>query len=136
MTGRMHITLKTKLASTLLALGDIDYEHAKLMADGDIISLYHWDHNILHAIEPGNDHFSNLKPMLIAAHRQKSKTDAGIIAKSKRIRAREAEHKLLMLPPSEEQQIRERVRRWVAQRVAQIPSRPFPKGKRKMRGRP
>lgn len=85
MTKRAHIPMETKLASALLALGEIPYDHAKLMTVDQIISLYHFDHNILHAIEVNNE-FWNLTPLGIMAHRAKSKRDAGIIAKGKRIR--------------------------------------------------
>jgi|SRR5262245_22421541 len=88
-TKRKRISDRTKLAATLLALHDVPYEHAKLMSEDQIISLYHWDHNALHAFE-GGDEFWNLTPMLIAAHRQKTKLDAAKIAKSKRIRAKAA----------------------------------------------
>jgi hypothetical protein len=83
---RKHITLKTKLASTLLALGDIPYKHGKEMTEDQIISLYHWDHNILHVFDD-NDLFWNITPMLIAAHRKKSAIDQAIVAKVKRLRA-------------------------------------------------
>jgi hypothetical protein len=36
----------------------------------------------------GVEHFSNYTPMLIAQHREKTKRDAKIIAKSRRIRSR------------------------------------------------
>lgn len=84
MTARAHISLKTKLASALLALGDVPYDHAKLMTPDQIISLYHFDHGILHGIKPVND-FWNLTPRLIGQHRAKSAIDNGIVAKMKRI---------------------------------------------------
>lgn len=84
---RRHISTETKLAATLLKLGDIPYDHAKLMSADQIISLYEWDHNILHETgHPDRDEYWNLKPMLIAAHRAKTKIDAKIIAKGRRLR--------------------------------------------------
>lgn len=81
---RKTISLRTKLAATLLKLGDVPYEHAKLMSEDQIISLYHFDHNILHAIEV-NDLFWNLAPMLIKPHRDKSRGDTSRVAKTVRI---------------------------------------------------
>ena len=85
---RKHISDKTRLAATLLARGEVPYTDAKKMSEDQLISLYHWDHNILH--ESGHadrDKFWNLAPMLIKAHREKTRADAKIIAKSRRIRA-------------------------------------------------
>lgn len=87
MSKRKHISWKTKYASALLALGHIPYDDAKLMSEDQIISLYHVDHNILHETEhEDRDKFWNLTPMLIPAHREKTKADVSIIAKSRRIR--------------------------------------------------
>lgn len=81
MSGRRdHISVTTKLASALLALGDIPYEHAKMMTAKQIISLYHFDHGILHAIKPINEPW-NLTPRLIAPHREKSRKDTSTVAK-------------------------------------------------------
>ena len=96
MTKRKHISWKTKCASAVLALmnetdpGGLSYADAKLMTEDQFLSLFHWDHNILH--ETGHedaDKFWNLAPMLIRAHREKTKADAKIIAKSRRIRRKE-----------------------------------------------
>jgi hypothetical protein len=88
MGRRKHIPWKTKYASALLALGHVPYSDAKQMTEGQLISLYQLDHNILH--ETGDsqvDLFWNLTPMLIAAHKQKTREDITVIAKSRRIRA-------------------------------------------------
>jgi hypothetical protein len=83
---RTHISTTTKLASALLARGDVPYEHAKMMHEDHIIELYQWHHNKPHS-EEGGDHFSNLEPMLIAAHReQTAKVAVPGIAKNKRLR--------------------------------------------------
>lgn len=81
---RKHISLKTKLAAALFALEHVPYEHAKLMTPDQIISLYHFDHGILHAIEP-IDEFWNLTPRLIAPHKEKSRKDTSTVAKVVRI---------------------------------------------------
>lgn len=81
---RRKIGTKTKLAAALLMLGHIPYEDAKLMTADQIISLFHFDHGILHAFEPINEPW-NLTPRLIKAHREKSRRDTSIVAKAKRI---------------------------------------------------
>jgi hypothetical protein len=84
---RKRISWKTKYASALLALDDILYTHATKMTEDHIISLYHIDHNILHETgHPDRNKFWNLTPKLIAEHREKTKQDLKIIAKSRRIR--------------------------------------------------
>lgn len=88
MAKRKHITLKTKLAATLLRLGHVPYNDAKQMTEGQIISLYQFDHNIFHESgHPDRDLFWNLRPMLIHEHREKTRRDAHVIAKGRRIRA-------------------------------------------------
>lgn len=82
--SRAHISDRTKLASVLLVLGQIDYEHAKAMGRENFLSLWQFDHGILHAIEV-NDEFWNLTPRLISPHREKSRKDTSIVAKVKRI---------------------------------------------------
>lgn len=84
---RKHISFKTKLAAALRELFKIPYEHAKLLHEDQILSLVQYDHNVLHAIEV-NDHHSNLTPILIAPHREKSKKDTSTVAKVKRIEER------------------------------------------------
>lgn len=84
MSKRKAPNLTVKLASALLALGDIPYLDAKQMSAEQIISLYQFDHGILHAIEV-NDEFWNFTPRLIKPHREKSKKDTAIVAKVKRI---------------------------------------------------
>ena len=122
MAKREHIGLKTKLASALLTLGHVDYAHAKGMTADQIISLYAWDHGILHAIEP-NDSFWNLTPRLIAEHREKSKRDTAIVAKSKRLVRKEAAHRARLSAPWAMEAVKwERPKR-------RIPSRPFPNKK-------
>ncbi len=96
MTRRAHITLKTKLASALLALGHVPYEHAKAMSEDMLISLYQFDHNQLHAFG-GPDAFWNLAPVLIAPHREKNKRDKAITSKADRLDRINAEHQRRLL---------------------------------------
>ena len=87
---RKHISWKTKCAAALLhGMRDVAYEDAKQMTEDQFLSLVQFDHNILHETEHENrDKFWNLTPMWILAHREKTKQDAKIIAKSRRIRAK------------------------------------------------
>ena len=90
MTPRAHISTKKRLAAALLARREISYDHAKQMTEDQFNSLYQWHHNKRYA-EGGGDHFSNLEPMLIAAHRDRTaKIDVPLIAKNKRIVAKHA----------------------------------------------
>lgn len=120
MSQRKHISLTTKLASALLALGHIPYEDAKEMTAAQIIALYHFDHGILHAFTQ-NDAFWNLTPRLIAEHRQKSRKDTGIVAKSKRITKKNEEFQRRLLAKTNGDKPQP-VRRW--------PKRAFPKGRK------
>jgi hypothetical protein len=93
MTKRKHISWKTKCASALLCMiadrqgVDSWYDDAKKMTEDQFLSLFQWDHNILHETgSPEVDKYWNLAPMLILEHRIKTKTDAAIIAKGRRIR--------------------------------------------------
>ena len=82
---RKHVPLKTKLAAALLALGHIPYEESKAMTADQIIRRYDFDHwPILHALG-GPDLPWNLRPLLRAPHKEKSKRDTAIVAKVKRI---------------------------------------------------
>ena len=95
---RSHISMEKRCAAALLALGHIPYEDAKLMTARQIISLYHWDHGILHAHD-GPDEPWNLTPRLIAEHRTKSRRDTGKVAKTKRIDAQWSEFTRRMAQP-------------------------------------
>jgi len=90
-THRKHISWKTRCAAALLAPRiDVPYDDAKAMTEDQLLSLVHWDHNKLYSNEDADrDEFWNLTPMLIKEHRAKTKRDAKIIAKSKRIRRQE-----------------------------------------------
>ena len=91
---RKHISWKTKAAAALAELGNvrygIPYNDVKHMTEAQFLSLWHFDNNKLHSFK-GGDHFSNLTPMLIKAHREKTKRDAKIIAKGRRLEKRQEE---------------------------------------------
>jgi hypothetical protein len=87
MGTRKRISDRTFAAMALLALGKIPYEHAKAMGETNFLSLWVRDHNKLHSNnDPDRDEFWNFTPMLIAEHREKTKRDLKIIAKSRHIR--------------------------------------------------
>jgi hypothetical protein len=101
MAPRRHISWKTKCAAAVLAFNHyryikdddplhITFADAKRMTEDQFLSLFHWDHYpILYETEhPDRDLYWNLSPMFIAIHRKKTKADAKIIAKSRRIRKR------------------------------------------------
>jgi len=114
--------LSDKLAAALLTLGDIEYEHAKLMTAAQIISLYHFDHYPIRRESGGPTAPWNLVPRLIAAHRDKTaRVDHPEIAKGRDVRASEAQHRAAMASKEPGQK---RPRRGA------IPSRPFQKGHR------
>jgi hypothetical protein len=93
---RKHISHKTARASLIVQCGLIPYDHAKLMTEDQIISLTHIDHNILHSSEhEDRDKFWNFTHRLIKEHREKTKLDAKIIAKSRRIRKKWQKHSAL-----------------------------------------
>lgn len=84
---RRKLSLKAKLAATLLKLGHIPYEHSKQMTADQIISLFHFDHWPIRHADGGPDEPWNLEPRLIADHREKTAViDVPQIAKGKRIR--------------------------------------------------
>ena len=91
--------METKCAAALLALGDIPYEDAKLMSARHILSLYQWDHGVLHALD-GPDEPWNLTPRLIAPHRAKSKKDTSAVARVKRLDRRWSEFTATMAKPA------------------------------------
>jgi len=95
--NRKYISWKTKCAAALLdgmlvreRFGLYPrrwYDDAKKMTEHQFLSLFQFDHNILHETNhPDRDVYWNLTPMPIKAHREKTKRDAAIIAKSRRIR--------------------------------------------------
>jgi len=87
MPGRKHISARKRAAIFALALGDVPYADAKKMTEDQILSLYHLDHNMLYENKhPDRDEYWNYTPRLIREHREKTKHDAAIIAKGRRLR--------------------------------------------------
>ena len=92
------------------------------MTADQVISLFVFDHGILHAISPINEPY-NLTPRLIAEHREKTRRDIAIVAKVKRL---ERKYSVLPAPgtnaylPSK-QKLKPK-RKWPSRK---IPSRPF-----------
>lgn len=129
MTARAHIGLETKLAAALLTLGDIDYEHSKLMSARQICSLYQFDHYPIRKDDDGPDEPWNLVPRMIIPHREKTaKIDVPQMAKADRLALRAAQiqrdgHSAPKIKAS--RLIPARVNPWSSGR--KLPSRPFEK---------
>lgn len=119
---RAHISLETKCAAALLALGHIDYEHAKQMSARQILSLYQFDHGVLHSLG-GTDEPWNLTPRLIAEHRTKSRTDTSRVAKVRRLDTQWQEFTRTALGPR-------RKPKDAPKRKSKWPSRPFNRRKK------
>jgi hypothetical protein len=116
---RAHIPYPAKLAAALACLLPQDQRDALRRAQGPpdtVLGLYHFDHIMLHCHE-GPDAWWNLDPVLVPVHREKSRRDTAIAAKVKRLIDRQ----------------------WAGaapRPKRKIPSRGFPKGKRRFRSRP
>ena len=99
---RQHITLKTKLASALCQLVRYDdeeadwvriisHEEAKRLSEDEILARFDFHHDPIPKAYDGPDVHWNLTPLPKDEHRRiTSEIDIPRIAKSKRIRAREA----------------------------------------------
>lgn len=87
---RKHIPLKTKLAAALACLlppGRRDELRRYRAKADDVLSLFEWDHIVLHAPPfNGSDAWWNMDPKHVAEHRKKSRRDTSIVAKVKRLR--------------------------------------------------
>lgn len=157
--ARGYIPLKVQLAAALCQIADIPYEHAKVLTPDQILSLFHLDHGIYHAWEasPGEyDKHWNMRFRFIKEHREKTKKDVGIIAKTRKTAKSHAAHKDKMAAkmgglttmrgeadkPTAGQKrtygdvqmaVLESMRR--DKRKSKIPSRPFAKSGRKLQSR-
>src|SRR5580704_10187751 len=110
--ARKYINLREKLAaalSMLLPQEQRDELRAAKAPAKTVIGLFDQDHAILHAFD-GADRWFNLTPMLRAPHREKSRRDTSIVAKSVRIRADHEEFRRRVL--AVEKQPRDRSSRW------------------------
>lgn len=123
MTARTHIRMKTKLASALCNMlrpdetgklvPVIPYEHAKLMTEDQVLSIFHFDHWPIRKTDGGPDAHWNLTPRPLPEHRKKTaEIDIPQIAKADRIVKR---------------------RNGTRKPRQKIPSRPFSKGHRPLR---
>lgn len=84
---RKHISLKTKLAATLACLlpqSERDEMRREKVSADAVLRRFEFDHVVLHTHD-GSDEWHNLTPMIRAEHREKSRKDAGIVAKMKRL---------------------------------------------------
>lgn len=90
--ARKHISWKTKCAAALAQLEymrrpGLNYAQVKALGRGRFLKRWHFDHNILHETgDAARDEFWNLTPMHVADHREKTKQDAKVIAKGRRLR--------------------------------------------------
>jgi len=89
--ARAHISLTQKLAAALMVVEELrgaikmSRDDARYLTADQFASLWQFDHAVAHA-HGGSDHFTNLYPMLIAEHREKTaKVDVPRIAKSRRV---------------------------------------------------
>jgi hypothetical protein len=97
---RKHISWKTWAAAVLASACPscgfryVPYDDVKKMTEDQFLSLFQRDHNMLYSSEHEHrDAYWNLTPMPIKAHREKTKRDAKIIAKSRRITNKEMERR-------------------------------------------
>lgn len=97
--SRKSLSLETKLAAALRLLLAIPYTDAKQMTAAQLNSLVQWHHDDPHAIS-GNDHHSNLRPLLIRAHRERTPADAAAVRKSNRVRQKQLDHESRMAEPT------------------------------------
>lgn len=137
---RAHVPLKVKLAATLLQMKRMDangqlvrvisHEEAKSLTADQIISRFQFDHFPIPHAEGGPDAPWNIDPSPTPEHREKTaKVDVPQIAKSKRLRADEAEHQDAMASKGGDvlraaiTRKRQQRSRWAPGR--KIPSRPM-----------
>lgn len=112
------MNLTTKLAAALLALGDIPYQESKRLSSRQICSLYQFDHFPIRHADGGPDEPWNLIPRLIKAHREKTaKIDVPQIAKSRRLRDKEAEFRRKLLAKGEPDCPAPRRSRWPSRKL-------------------
>lgn len=104
--GRKEPTLKAKLAAALRELFKIPYEHAKLMTDEQVLSLFQWQHIHYHSQnrdEPWVDAHWNLEPLLIGDHKEiTAKVDLPQIGKTRRITKAQEEFRQRLLTPRDQ----------------------------------
>ena len=134
MSPRDYIPYCERLASALACLLPQEQRDAlreDKVGSQFILNLFQFDHIVLHA-QGGGDNWWNLDPKQIAEHREKSKRDTAIVAKSKRIRRKEEAHSARVGASTDSFADLDRAMRFLA-RKRRIPSRPFSSNKRKLR---
>lgn len=97
--ARAHIPYPERLAaalSMLLPQEDRDALRELRVGAADVIALFDFDHVVLHALG-GTDEWHNLTPMLRAPHREKSRRDTSIVAKTRRVCRAHEEFRARML---------------------------------------
>jgi hypothetical protein len=109
---RAHISLTTKLASALLALGHVPHEHAKLMSAEQIISLFQFHHYPIPSSLGGPDEPWNLQPELIGRHRHITTKDNGTGRSDVTMIARERRIERERTDPKPTRKIAARVNPW------------------------
>lgn len=138
---RHHISLTTKLASALLALGHIDYEESKKLSAKEICARFEFDHYPVPKALGGSDEPWNLTPRLIADHAHKTNKDNGtgrsdrkVIAKVRNSIKKANERAERIEAEQVGDPVREHgfKRRWPSR---DIPSRPFQKREKSKRNR-
>jgi hypothetical protein len=70
----------------------IPHEIAKEMSEDDVLALVEYDHWPLRHADGGPDLHWNLRPMLIADHKLKTKADAKDMAKERKVRRAAEDH--------------------------------------------
>lgn len=132
---RKHISLKVKLASTLLKMLRADdvgvlrpvipHDEAKTLTADQIISRFHFNHHPIPHACGGPDEPWNLDPEPVQRHREiTAKIDIPRIAKGKRIVKSEAAHHAVMAAKVTGESAPTSKPRWAKGRKLQ--SRPFP----------
>lgn len=139
MSKRAHITLKTKLASSLCQMLRYDddraeyvpiipHNEAKTLTEDEIISRFDWHHYPIAKAHGGVDAHHNLTPIPRADHKRiTAKIDIPRIAKGKRITAGLTMHAARMEAKTTGELVP------APRRARKIPSRPFPKQHRPLR---
>lgn len=135
--ARKPPNLTEKLASVLLEyqrlIGDpLDREHMKQLDAQSIVSLFNFDHVVYHVWDPGNNHPTNLTPMLISDHRDKTaKRDVPAIAKVRRALTKgEEEMRRRLLATDADGPVKRALKRTYNWPSRKMQSRPFPKRKK------
>jgi hypothetical protein len=98
---RDYIPYRERLAAALACLlppmRRDELRRYKATAD-DVLSLFHFDHIELHALN-GSDAWWNLDPKMVGPHREKSRQDTAIVAKVKRLSAEHEDFRRRVLSP-------------------------------------